>query len=73
MDIIYHKPITTGGDLKDMAQFQTTSLIKSYRDHNAMLNDAVLDALVHIVETTEDKDKETAEPRITKVEEKPQK
>jgi hypothetical protein len=56
-----------------MAQLQTTSLIKSYRDHNAMLNDAVLDALVYIVETTEAKDKEAAEPRSTEVEEKPQK
>jgi len=35
-----------------VAQFQTGRLLESYRDHNAMLNDAVMDALAYIVETS---------------------
>jgi hypothetical protein len=35
-----------------MAKSRTGGLIKNYRDHNGMLNDAVLAALAHIAETT---------------------
>jgi hypothetical protein len=55
-----------------VAKSRTGSLIKTYRDHNGMLNDAVLDALVHIAETTETADEETVAARIDGTEEKPQ-
>jgi hypothetical protein len=54
-----------------MAKSRTGGLIKNYRDHNGMLNDAVLAALAHIVESSTPAEEEAAEPRIAGVEEKP--